>query len=246
MSFGWHPREHRAALDGMLMLTLEERGAYNTLLDLIYDRAGPIPDDSRWLAGWMGVSLKRWSTIRASLLVKDKIFAVNLNGVDSLMNQRAAEEIEKQAKLHRNSRETGAKGGRKRAENAAASNENSDLVQGTLEGSLKLKTKTQTQSSVVSSNEEPTAAEPQTTSQKAWLAAKTLLIGQGGMSSDASGKFFGKLLAQYGLEASDLLGAIGEAESSGTADPQGWLTKAAQARQRRRQPTGPPKRVGFV
>src|SRR5258708_975767 len=107
-AFGWHPREHRAALDGMLMLSLEERGAYNTLLDLIYDRAGPIPDDARWLSGWMGVSLKRWAIIRAILLMKGKIYEVNLNGSPSLMNQRAAIEIENQAKLSRNLRENGA------------------------------------------------------------------------------------------------------------------------------------------
>ena len=49
----------------------------------------------------------------------------------------------------------------------------------------------------------------------------------------------------YGLEGSDLFGAIGEAEHNQTRDPQSWLTKAAQARGKRRQ-TGPPKRVGFV
>jgi hypothetical protein len=89
----WHPREHRKALDGMLMLTLEERGAYNTCLDLIYDREGPIPDDARWLAGWMGVSVRKWASIRSALIVKAKLFEVSLNGIPSLMGDRSCEEI---------------------------------------------------------------------------------------------------------------------------------------------------------
>lgn len=108
----------------MLALTLEERGAYNTCLDLIYDREGPIPDDARWLSGWMGVSSRKWATIRASLIVKAKLFAVNVNGVPSLMNQRAAIELENQSNRSRELAENGAKGGRKVAEQKAKDNKN--------------------------------------------------------------------------------------------------------------------------
>lgn len=142
--FGWHPREHRAALNGMLTLSLEERGAYNTLLDLIYDRSGPVPDDARWLSGWMGCSLRRWAQLRASLVGKGKIYEITVNGIASLMNPRAAIEIENQAKLSRNLSEIGAKGGRKRAENAAASKENKELAQAPAQAPLKLKTETET------------------------------------------------------------------------------------------------------
>jgi uncharacterized protein YdaU (DUF1376 family) len=152
VSFGWHPRAHRAALEGMLSLSLEERGAYNTLLDLIYDRGAPVPDDVRWLAGWMGVSLKRWSSIRASLVVKGKIYALNYNGVDCLMNERAAIEIESQLKLSRNAAEIGAKGGRKRSENASALKENNEITQAPAQAEVKLKTKTQTEETPVSPN----------------------------------------------------------------------------------------------
>ena len=82
--------------------------------------------------------------------------------------------------------------------------------------------------------------------KKAWGEATALLIALGGMTVSGARAFFGKLLSQHGLEASDLLGAIGEAEHLQTQDPKGFLTRAAQARARRRQATGPPKRVGFV
>lgn len=140
----------------MLQLTLEERGAYNTLLDLIYSRGGPVPDDDRWLAGWMGVSLRRWKTLRAALIVKGKVFALNVNGVDCLMNERAADELASTAERRRNLAESGAKGGRKRAETCAKparnlaetegkSNENNAPAQATLEAPLKLITYTDTQ-----------------------------------------------------------------------------------------------------
>jgi uncharacterized protein YdaU (DUF1376 family) len=128
-AFDWHARYHQAALDGMLMLTLEERGAYNTCLDLIYSRRAPIPDDDRWLSGWMGCSLRKWASLRATLIVKGKLAAVDHAGVASLTNGRAAFELETQAKLSRNRAETGAKGGRKRAENAVDNNKNKDLPQ---------------------------------------------------------------------------------------------------------------------
>ena len=36
----WYKRDPRAALAGMMKLTLEECGAYNKILDLIYLRGG--------------------------------------------------------------------------------------------------------------------------------------------------------------------------------------------------------------
>jgi uncharacterized protein YdaU (DUF1376 family) len=150
VSFGWHPREHRKALDGMLMLTLEERGAYNTCLDLIYDREGPIPDDARWLSGWMGVSARKWFVIRASLIVKGKLYEVSLNGLPSLMNQRASIELENQANRARKLRENGAKGGRRVAENEKNDSKNNGEPQALGSAKVQLKTKTQTET------EEPT------------------------------------------------------------------------------------------
>lgn len=161
--FGWHPRSHRAALEGMRRLTLEERGAYNTLLDLIYDRSGPIPDDPRWLSGWMGCSLRKWNAIREMLIEQGKIYAVMIKTEPCLMNQRAAVEIENQSKFARNLSESGAKGGRKRAENATALNENNDLGQAPLQASLKLSTRTSTVREEANASLSPSADAPKAT-----------------------------------------------------------------------------------
>lgn len=89
---------------------------------------------------------------------------------------------------------------------------------------------------------EPPAQDP---NKRAWDEALGVLVGQGAMTAPKARALFGKLLRDHQLEARDLLGALAEAFNSGTSDPQGFLTRAAQARGRRRQ-TGPPKRVGFV
>lgn len=125
----WHARHHRDALNGMQSLTLEERGAYNTILDLIYDNEAPLRDDPRWLAGWMGCSLRKWATLRATLVEKGKLY-VTSDG--RLANVRADSELETAANRSRNFSESGAKGGRNRAENAAHANENSGLGQARL------------------------------------------------------------------------------------------------------------------
>lgn len=128
MSARWYKRCGADFIHGTMSLTLEEKGAYSLCLDLIYDRGGPIPDDARWLSGVCGVSLRKWAAIRNRLLEMGKIASDG----QFLSNSRADLELVS-AEFHaRKLSESGAKGGRKRAENAGASNENSDLAQATL------------------------------------------------------------------------------------------------------------------
>ena len=86
---GWYKRDPRAALDGMRTLTLEERGAYNTILDLIYLRDGSVPDDPLFLAGWLGVFPKTWIRLRTALIEAGKLVAEG--GI--LTNSRATKEV---------------------------------------------------------------------------------------------------------------------------------------------------------
>ena len=43
----WHKRYHSDALNGYMGLSLEERGAYTTLLDLMYQSGEPVIDNER-------------------------------------------------------------------------------------------------------------------------------------------------------------------------------------------------------
>lgn len=69
----WYKRDPKDAREGMRTLTLEERGAYNTLLDLIYETDNNVHDDDRYLAGVMGCDLRIWKRIRTRLLEMGKI-----------------------------------------------------------------------------------------------------------------------------------------------------------------------------
>jgi uncharacterized protein YdaU (DUF1376 family) len=119
----YHKRYHSDALAGFMALTLEERGAYQTLLDLIYDRGGPLPDNERLLAGYMGVSIRKWRVLLDELIAKRKIVR---NSDGHLTNRRAEREIENDAKTTRKLAENGSKGGRKKAENEKNGNENNE------------------------------------------------------------------------------------------------------------------------
>jgi uncharacterized protein YdaU (DUF1376 family) len=259
----------------MTGLTCEERGAYSTVLLLIYERAEPIPDDDAWIASLLWCSVRTWKKLRAALIVKGKLFAVNYNGVDSLMNKRAADELSKTSAICAARTEAGKVGGRRSAEarsdrgnkipkmgskngrpykSPTKPNKINDNDQANASGLVnqtpsKREADIQTirTSSVSPPNGEDTGdRSPEDPNKRAWTEAVCILVAQGGMTEPEARSFFGKLLRDHGLEARDMLSVLAEAFNVGTADPQGFMTKGAQARSRRRQQTGPPKRVGWV
>lgn len=109
----WYPRYPQDFLMGTMGMPLETRGAYAVLLDMIYDRGRPIPDEPNWIAGMMGISTRKWNSIRASLIAADKITVED----GYISNARAEREIAKADAHSKKHAENGAKGGRKRAEN---------------------------------------------------------------------------------------------------------------------------------
>ena len=110
----WHKRYHDDALNGYMGLNLEERGAYTTLLDMMYQRGEPVIDNERLIAGWMQVSLRRYRIVRDRLLELGKIIRL-VDG--SLSNRRFEKERENSSKTSRKRAENGSRGGYKSAEN---------------------------------------------------------------------------------------------------------------------------------
>ena len=129
LSRPWYRRCGADFIQGTMGLSLEEKGAYSLCLDLIYDHQGPIPDDARWLAGICGVSVRKWSAIRETLIQHNKISCFD----GKLFNFRAGKELEILLETHRNLAENGAKGGNKTAENNTTLKENNDLAEAGLE-----------------------------------------------------------------------------------------------------------------
>ena len=91
----WYKRDPRAALLGMASLTLEERGAYNTILDLIYVHDGKLLDDTAALARSLGCDVRVWKRIKARLLELGKLYIY----AGCLHNERADMELDEA--LHR-------------------------------------------------------------------------------------------------------------------------------------------------
>jgi uncharacterized protein YdaU (DUF1376 family) len=125
LSARWYKRCGADFIHGTMMLSLEEKGAYSLCLDLIYDRGGPIPDDARWLSGVCGVSIRKWNSIRERLLELGKI--ASENGLIS--NARADFELVSSELSSRERAESGAKGGRNRAEKAGQALKSNGLAQ---------------------------------------------------------------------------------------------------------------------
>lgn len=69
----FYRRDIRLAIKSMTGLTLEERGAYNTLKDHQYLMGGPLPDDDAYLAGLMGCDVRIWRRVKGQLLIKKRI-----------------------------------------------------------------------------------------------------------------------------------------------------------------------------
>ena len=69
----WYPHDPSAALAGMIGLTVEERGAYYTLMDLQYARAphGDVTDELVVKA--LAVRPQVWRRLKANLIAKGKV-----------------------------------------------------------------------------------------------------------------------------------------------------------------------------
>jgi uncharacterized protein YdaU (DUF1376 family) len=70
----WYQHDPNAALQGFACLTLEERGAYITILNLLYAQDGILIDDDAAIARLMHVQVRTWRPIKARLIAKGKIW----------------------------------------------------------------------------------------------------------------------------------------------------------------------------
>lgn len=209
----WHRRYHSDALAGMLSLSLEERGAYQTVLDLIYDRGGPIADNERLLAGYMGCSIRKWRSLRQALIDQGKL--VLANGL--LSNSRAEKEIENDAKTRRKLAENGSKGGHKRAENAKNDNENRETELAALQQGSSLRARSRSQKPDIPLDKSNGAFDP----EKLMFDSGVKLLREAGRSEVQARSIIGKWKRDHGVEA--VIAGIGEAVRQGIAEPVSWL-----------------------
>jgi uncharacterized protein YdaU (DUF1376 family) len=126
----WYKRDPDAALSGMMGLSLEERGAYNTVLDLIYTRDGNLPDDERFVAGWLGVDVRVWRRIKNRLIDLGKLYVAE----GMLRNSRADVEVLSALSRVGSAQDAGRASARSKARKSHGQyHENNDLTSTTVE-----------------------------------------------------------------------------------------------------------------
>lgn len=104
-----YPRDF---IEGTIGMDFETKAAYRLILDLIYMQGGSLPDDPRYISGLLGCSVKKWSSLRKTLISAGKI---EVRG-DYLGNLRADKELETLGKFQD-----------KQRENRSRPNKNNDL-----------------------------------------------------------------------------------------------------------------------
>lgn len=85
----WYKRDPRAALHGMTGMSLEECGAYNKILDLIYCHDGALDDDAAYICHVLNCNVRTWRRLRIRLLELGKVYV----HAGRFRNERADDEI---------------------------------------------------------------------------------------------------------------------------------------------------------
>lgn len=90
----WYKHDPSAALAGMIGLTIEERGAYYTLIDLCYARAPKNYVTDVLVAQALGCRPQVWRRLKASLIAKGKVREVlHEDGNTKLLPNRVESEV---------------------------------------------------------------------------------------------------------------------------------------------------------
>lgn len=101
----YYKRYPRDFIEGTIGLPFELKVTYSFVLDLIYMQGGNLPDDPRYIAGLLGVSVRKWNGLRLRLIEAGKL---QVNG-ELLTNYRALSELKSLRKFQDNQREKASK-----------------------------------------------------------------------------------------------------------------------------------------
>lgn len=118
-TWNWYRRFPKDFRDGTRHLSLEVRGAYSELLDMMYEANGPIAENDKLIAHAMCISKRKWESIKETLRQDGKI--IIRDGIIS--NVRASTELENRAKTSRKISEKATKRERKSRELSKKVNE---------------------------------------------------------------------------------------------------------------------------
>jgi hypothetical protein len=87
----FYKRDPDRALAGMAALSAEQRGAYNSLIDLLYSRDGVVRDDDQEVAHAVALDRRLWNRLKTELMAAGKVRVregfLRANGVAETIDQ---------------------------------------------------------------------------------------------------------------------------------------------------------------
>lgn len=236
----FYRRDPSKALSGMIGLTLEERGVYNTILDLLYSTWRPLEDDRPFIANWCGCAVQKMNPIIRRLLEKGRLITFKEDGRSYLSDE--AFEAER-AKV-KGAAPTRSGRGQKREksgeveEKSAGVGQNPPLLDTETPAKqhvMTLDKNREEKNSVPSgTGETPTSIDPPDDLAElrslepkaaAWALSRKVLCERGGLSRAKAGEIVGKLFRDHGLSPGELWEAAETAWRAGTEDPVPYLTR---------------------
>lgn len=110
----FYRRDPSKALAGMVGLSLEERGVYNTVIDLLYYTWRPLEDDRAFIAGWCGCAVQKVNPIINRLIEKGRLITFT-EGARTFLSDEAFEAERTAVKGAEKTRSGRADGGEKSA-----------------------------------------------------------------------------------------------------------------------------------
>lgn len=182
-------------------MPLELKGAYRVLLDLIYMQGGDLPDDPHYISGQLGCSVRKWKSIRESLLERGKIQAEN-----GLISQKRAR---KELEISRKYQET-------QSENRRGFSKNNDLSK-----------PPSNHTEPEPYNTEPNGSDGEAvvvdaTRDAIWKRGVPYLMESAGLSEQKSRSLIGKWIRDAGAQR--LYDALAQSKAAGTGDPVPYIT----------------------
>lgn len=200
---------------GTASLSLEEEAAYLRIVNAIHKHKGPVPDQDRVLAG-----LFRVSTRKARALVKALQDEGKITIEDGLIwNDRARSDLVHRGFVSISRAESGAKGGRTRAENAAKSLKDKDTDQAI--ASSREEKRREELSEAKASDESPDFA------KQLWDRGVAFLERNGTPNRQAKA-MIGKWRKFY--QDTDIFDAFAACSKQGVVDPIPWIAARLNGR----------------
>ena len=197
----YYKRYPRDFIEGTIGLPFEVKVTYSFVLDLIYMQGGKLPDDARYISGLLGVSVRKWNSLRESLISAGKIVAEN----GCLTNYRAVSELESLAKLQDKQRENGSK-----------PKKNKHLQKPRLNH-------TEPEPDITLDTDVSKGADAPLDPEKIMFDAGVKLLTSAGMDERKARSFIGAKRKANGTEA--VMAAIGAATRAGAVEPVAFIQK---------------------